>query len=144
MSNKILVALDGSDGGKRALQAAAAYAKLTSSDLVLTYVIDWSPYSFHTPEELEERHKRRESEIQRANDLILDTEAGSLKDSGLVVETVVRHGKIAETLNELAGEYGVSQVYIGRLGESRVHSMIFGSVTAALVQSSTVPVTVVP
>ncbi|MCY3770066.1 MAG: universal stress protein [Gammaproteobacteria bacterium] len=144
MSNKILVALDGSEGGQRALQAAAAYAKLTSSDLVLTYVIDWSPYSFHTPEELEERHKRRESEIQRANDLILDAEAESLKDSGLAVETVVRHGKIAETLNELSDEYNVSQVYIGRLGESRVHSMIFGSVTAALVQSSTVPVTVVP
>jgi nucleotide-binding universal stress UspA family protein len=65
MSNKILVALDGSDGSKRALSAAAAHAKLTNSDLVLAYVIDWSPYSFHTPQELEERHQRRESEMSR-------------------------------------------------------------------------------
>ena len=144
MSNKILVALDGSDGGKRALQAAVSHAQLTSSDLVLTYVIDWSPYSFHTPEELEERHKRRESEIQRAQDSILSPETESLAESGLKVETVVRHGKIAETLNDLSQEYGVSQIYIGRMGESRVRSMIFGSVTAALVQSSEVPVTVVP
>ena len=144
MSNKILVALDGSDGGKRALQAAVSHAQLTSSDLVLTYVIDWSPYSFHTPEELEERHKRRESEIQRAQDSILGPETAALAESGLKVETVVRHGKIAETLNDLSQEYGVSQIYIGRMGESRVRSMIFGSVTAALVQSSEVPVTVVP
>jgi nucleotide-binding universal stress UspA family protein len=144
MSNKILVALDGSDGGKRALAAAVEHAKLTNSALVLTYVIDWSPYSFHTPQELEERHQRRESEIQRANDMVLSPEVTALESSGISVESVVRHGKIAETLLELTQEFDISQIYIGRLGESRVHSMIFGSVTAALVQSSSVPVTVVP
>lgn len=144
MSQKILVALDGSDGGKRALAAAVAHAKLTNSDLVLTYVIDWSPYSFHTPEELEERHQRRESEIQRANNSVLQPEIDALKSSGLKVESVVRHGKIAETLHELIDEYGISQVFIGRLGESRMHTMIFGSVTAALIQTAAVPVTVVP
>ena len=144
MSNKILVALDGSDGGKRALAAAVAHAKLTGSDLVLTYVIDWSPYSFHTPQELEERHQRRESEIQRANDSVLTPEIAGVKAAGLNVETVVRHGRIAETLVELADEFSVDQVYIGRQGESRMHSMIFGSVTAALIQTAAVPVTIVP
>lgn len=144
MSNKILVALDGSEFGKRALDAAVQQAKLTSSDLLLTYVIEWSPYSFHTPEELEERHQRRESEIQRANDSILHPEIAALEAEGLNVETVVRHGKIAETLNELGDEFDVTQIYVGRRGESRVHSMIFGSVTAALIQTASVPVTVVP
>ena len=144
MSNKILVALDGSDGSKRALEAAVTHAKLTSSDLVLAYVIDWSPYSFHTPEELEERHQRRESEIQRANDSVLSPEIAALEAQGLKVETVVHHGKIAETLLDLADQHGITQIYIGRRGESRVHTMIFGSVSAALVQTSPVPVTVVP
>jgi nucleotide-binding universal stress UspA family protein len=144
MSNKILVALDGSDGSKRALGAAVAHAKLTSSDLVLAYVIDWSPYSFHTPQELEERHQRRESEIQRANDSVLTPEIAALEADGLNVETVVHHGKIAETLLELGEKHGVTQIYIGRRGESRIQAMIFGSVSAALVQTATVPVTVVP
>jgi nucleotide-binding universal stress UspA family protein len=144
MTNKILVALDGSDGGKRALAVAVSHAKLTNADLVLSYVIDWTPYSFHTPEELAERHERRESEIERANETILAPEVAALEDSGINVETVVRHGKIAETLQELCDEYNATQIYIGRLGESRVRSMIFGSVTAALVQASPVPVTVVP
>ena len=144
MSNKILVAIDGSDCGHRALNAAVQNASLTNSDLVLTYVIEWTPYSFHTPEELAERHKRRESEIERAHESILSSESAVVINEGIKVETVVRHGKIADTLIELAREYGVSQIYIGRLGESRVQSMLFGSVTAALIQTSEVPVTVVP
>ncbi|MCP4387044.1 MAG: universal stress protein [Gammaproteobacteria bacterium] len=144
MSNRIMAALDGSDGSRRALSAAVTHAKLTNSDLVLAYVIDWSPYSFHTPQELEERHKRRESEIQRANDSILGPEKAALESEGINVETVVHHGKIAETLLELGDQYGISQIYIGRKGESRVHTMIFGSVSAALVQAAAVPVTVVP
>lgn len=144
MNNKVLVAIDGSDGGKRALEAAVTQAHLTHSDLVLTYIIDWTPYSFHTPEELAERKKRRDVDIQRANDLIINPEIEHLKDSGLKVETVVRHGKIAEALNDIAKEYQASQIYIGKLGESRMRSMIFGSVTASLIQTSTLPVTVVP
>jgi nucleotide-binding universal stress UspA family protein len=144
MTAKILVALDGSEGGKRALAAAVAQAAVTDSSLVLVYVIDWTPYSFHTPEELEERHQRRESEIQRATDSVLEPENKALQALGVTVETVVRHGRIAETLTELIDEFSISQIYIGRRGESRVHSMIFGSVTAALIQTTTVPVTVVP
>ena len=144
MTGKILVALDGSEGGKRALKAAVDHAKLTNSSLVLTYVIDWSPYSFHTPQELEERHKRRESEIQRAHEAVLDPEIKALEGSGITVESIVHHGKIAETLATQVKDNDISQVYIGRLGESRMHSMIFGSVTAALIQTSSVPVTVVP
>lgn len=144
MSKKIMVAVDGSSGAERALAYAVDQAKLTNASLVLAYIIDWSPYSFHTPEELEERHKRRESEIQRANDSILAPHVAALRDSQLSIETIVRHGKIAETLGDMSAELGVSQICIGRLGESRLRSMIFGSVTAALVQSSSVPVTVVP
>lgn len=144
MPNKILVAVDGSDGGKRALDAAVEHAKLTHSDILLSYIIDWTPYSFHTPDELEERQKRRDSEIQRAHDSILNPVVSDIEAKGLNVQTVVRHGKIAEALKDIAKEYGATQIYIGKLGESRMRSMIFGSVTAALIQTSSLPVTVVP
>lgn len=144
MSNKILVALDGSEGGKRALDAAVEQAKLANADLVLAYVIEWSPYSFHTPQELEERHQRRESEIQRAHDSVLNPEVAAITKAGIKVESVTRHGKIAATLLDIVDEYGISQVYVGRRGDSLIHAMIFGSVTAALIQASPVPVNVVP
>jgi nucleotide-binding universal stress UspA family protein len=144
MSSKILVAIDGSDGSKRALDAAANLAEISDSQIILAYVIDWSPYSFHTPEELEERHIRRESEIQRANDSVLNPEVKRMSAKGIKTETLVRHGKIANTLNEITADSDISQIYIGRQGETGLKSMIFGSVTAALVQSASVPVTVVP
>ena len=111
---------------------------------MLAYVIEWSPYSFHTPEELAERHKRRESEISRAEQSVLTPQADKVSAAGVSVETVVRHGHIGETLSSIADEYGVSHIYIGRRGESKMQTMLFGSVTAALIQTASVPVTVVP
>ena len=145
MSRKtILVAIDGSDGSKRALAAAVEHASLAQAKLLLTHVIEWSPYSFHTPEELSERHQRRESEIERANETILEPEKAALKNSGIEIDSVVRHGKTAQTLIDIAEEYGASQIYVGKLGESTLRTMLFGSVTAALVQAAPVPVTVIP
>lgn len=144
MKNKILVAVDGSETGDRAIEVAAQSAKEAGDSIVLAYVIDWSPYSFHTPEELAERHMRRESEISRAEQSVLTPQAEKLKSENLNVETVVRHGNIGETLSEIAVEYGVTHIYIGRRGESKVKTMLFGSVTAALIQTASVPVTVVP
>ncbi len=144
MKNKILVAVDGSDTGNRAIDFAAKAAGETGDSIVLAYVIEWSPYSFHTPEELAERHMRRESEISRAEELMLAPAAAKISAKNISVETVVRHGNIGETLSDVAEEYKVSQVYIGRRGESKMKTMLFGSVTAALIQTSSVPVTVVP
>ena len=70
--------------------------------------------------------------------------AAKISAKNISVETVVRHGNIGETLSDVAEEYKVSQVYIGRRGESKMKTMLFGSVTAALIQTSSVPVTVVP
>ena len=144
MPDKILIAIDGSESSKRALDCAARNAQATDASLVLAYVIEWSPYSFHTPEELAERHQRRESEIERAHSIVLAPKAKALRDAGLSVETVVDHGHIGKTLAALAHKYDASQIYIGRQGESKMHAMLFGSVTANLIQTATVPVVVVP
>lgn len=144
MSGPFLVAVDGSDASERAVNFAAGLAKAGGVPIVLAHVIEWSPYSFHTPEELAERHKRREEEIDRAQSSVLDPVAESVRAQDIGVETVVRHGHIAETLVSIAEEYGASQTFIGRKGESRMKTLLFGSVAAALVQISATPVTVVP
>ena len=57
---------------------------------------------------------------------------------------MVRHGHVAEALSSLAEERGVTQIFTGRRGRSRLAALIFGSVASTLVQVATVPVTVVP
>ncbi len=144
MSNSVLVAVDGSEGGARALQYASDRAKLGGAKLILTYVIEWSPYSFNTPEENAERHMRREQEIEKATLSVVEPASALLEASGVEHETIVRHGPPAETLIELAEKHGVQQIVIGRRGQSGIKSLLFGSVAGNLVQTSPVPVVVVP
>jgi nucleotide-binding universal stress UspA family protein len=144
MTTTYLVGVDGSDAGHRAVAFAAERAKASGAQLVVAYVIEWSPYSFNTPEENEQRHKRREEELERARTHVMEPLLAELRAAGLTAEGVVRHGHPAEVLCELAKEHGAAQIFIGRRGLSRVSALLFGSVAGSLVQISPVPVTVVP
>ncbi len=144
MAETLLVGIDGSDGGERAAAFAAKSASQSQARLVVAYVIEWSPYSFNTPQENEVRHKRREEEISRAESEIIGPMLTSLKDQGVEAKGVVRHGHAAEVLSQLAEEEGVSQIFIGRRGLTKLQAMLFGSVAGSLVQISPVPVTVIP
>ena len=144
MAGKLVVAVDGSPGSERALQAAIDLAKTTGSVLTIAHIIEWSPFSFHTPDELAERHKRREEELDRAKDVVLGPSEAAAKAAGVKCDAVVRHGHPAETLAKIAEENGASQIFTGRKGHSKIGTLLFGSVAASLVQISPVPVTVVP
>jgi len=144
MNDTLLVGIDGSECCQRAADFASAQAKASNASLVVAYVIEWSPYTFNTPEENEVRHKRREEEIERAKTEVLDPLVASLKSSGIEVEGVVRHGHAAQVLSDLARETGAAQIFVGRLGLSKLKAMLFGSVAGTLVQISSVPVTVIP
>lgn len=144
MLGDFVVAVDGSPGSTRALQAAIDLAKLTGVKLILAHVIEWSPFSFHTPEELAERHKRREEELERAHKAVLGPAETIVEAAGLACDAIVKHGHPAETLTQIAKEAKASQIYIGRKGQSKIGVLLFGSVAASLVQTSSVSVTVVP
>ena len=144
MLNKYLVAVEGSEGSRRAVAHAIERAKASGAELLLVHVIDWSPYSFHTPEELSARHKRREEELTRAREVVLAPIASQVADAGIAHSTEVRHGKGAETLASMAKEHDVAQIIAGRSGESGVSTMLFGTTSSKLVQISSVPVMIVP
>lgn len=144
MSKTLLVGVDCSKCSHRALDYAQNRAGASKAQLIVVHVIDWSPYSFNTPQENEERHKRREAELERAHSEIVDPIVESLREKGISARGVIRHGHPAETLNELAQEYGATNIIIGKTGSSRIKSQLFGSVANTLVQISKTPVTVVP
>lgn len=144
MKNSFLIAVDDSAGSNKAVDFALTQAKRAGADLVVAYVIEWSAYSFNTPEENAERHKRREEEIDRASGQVVEPVVAKLEAAGLNATGSVRHGHPAQTIVELAEENNVSQIFIGRLGASGLKTLLFGSVAANLVQTSSVPVTVVP
>ncbi len=144
MSECFLVGVDNSDCSRRAFNFACKRAKSAGAKLVVVYVIEWSPYTFNTPEENEERHLRREEEIERANKCVLDPILKQINEAGIDGDGIVRHGNVTEVLSSLAAECGADQIIVGRIGESGLKSLLYGSVTTKLVQLSNVPVTVVP
>lgn len=144
MTVKIVIGLDGTDTGERALAFAKNLANLIPDcELLAIYVIEWSPFTFQTPEENEQRHKRREEEIEIATSRIVTPAVTALREAGFKADGIVRHGHVAETLNKLTVENGGSQIIVGRSSNGGFSSRVFGSSTQNLVMHADVPVTVV-
>jgi nucleotide-binding universal stress UspA family protein len=144
MSKTYVAAYDGSEPGRRAVDFAVGQAKAAGAKLIVAHILEWSPYSFLTPEEIEERHKRRGEELERAEKALLAPLMATLKGSGVEVSTIVKFGHIAQTLCDIANETGAERIIIGRTGQSSIATRIFGSVAGTLAQIAPVPCTIVP
>jgi nucleotide-binding universal stress UspA family protein len=144
MTAKIIVGLSANGAQGRAVEYAKKLGKLIGDcELILVYVIEWSPYSFQTPEENAERHKRREIEISTARERVVDPAVKDLKSMGFAARGIVRHGHVADLLDQIAQDEAADQIVVARTSEGGVKERIFGSSTANLVMHASVPVTVV-
>lgn len=144
MSGKFVVGYDGSNASHRALQFAVERAAAQGGSVIIAHVLEWSPYSFLTPTELEERHKRRGEELERAQSVIIDPVVKQMSGKGADVEGVIKYGKIVDVLCDIAKEADATQMFLGRDGDSGISARVFGSVAGSLVQCAPVPCTIVP
>jgi len=144
MPRKIVVGYDGSEGAKAALEYSVDLAKALDCSVVIAHVLEWSPYSFLTPNEIEERHKRRGEELARAETAVLAPVVEQVRQGGVTVTTALKYGHITDTLCKIAKDEGADQIVIGRTGHSGLATRLFGSVAGSLAQAAPVPVTIVP
>lgn len=144
MTTKLVIGVDGSGSGGRALDYAKKMAKtIGACELIIVHVIEWSPYSFQTPEENAERHKRREEEIHLAQDRVLTPTIDKLTKEGFKARGFVKHGHVADILDDIAVAEKADQIIVGRTSESGIVQRVFGSSTSNLVMHAHVPVTVI-
>ncbi len=144
MSDIYLVGVSDGGGSDSAVEFAANRAKASGASVTILHVLDWSPFSFLTPEELNERHKRREEDLGRGQTAIVDPIVAKLKAEGIDAKGVVKHGRPADVIASMADEIGAIQIYIGRTAESSIGALVFGSTAAHVMQVAKVPVTMVP
>lgn len=140
----ILVGVDSGDSSTRAVEFAVVAARGLDVDLVIAHVIHWSPFTFNTPSDNEERPRKRAEEIEHARKAVIDPMVALAEESGHPTRSEIRHGNPARTLLALAQEAEASQIVVGRTGDSGFSEAVFGSVVGRLAQTSPVPVTVVP
>ena len=63
--------------------------------------------------------------------------------AGLAFEREIGSGEPAQTLLEIAQRCGCQAIVMGARGRSALHSVLLGSVSLAVLQASTLPVTIV-
>lgn len=144
MTTRLVVGLDGHASGERALAHARRLAELIGDcELVVAYVVEWSPFSFQTAEENAQRHRRREEEIDTAMARIVNPAVTAITDAGIRASGLVRHGDVSDTLIAISRDRNAEQIIVARTSEGGFAKRFFGSSTSNLVMSSTVPVTVV-
>ena len=127
MLSRILVAVDGSEGGKKAFNFAVAIAKKFESDLLIVHIIEEYGTVGHSIV----------TELKQDSQRILQEYQSKAKDLGLKSRVNVVEGKgsdVAEKILEISREENVDAIVVGGRGKylSSV-SFLIGSTSSKLV-----------
>lgn len=144
MTEEIYVVAFEGDERHHVLDYATEQAKKSGARLHILHVLEWSPYAFLTPEELEERHGRRKDELARAHSAIMGPALQRVAAADVSAEGEIRYGQVVELVCDTAEKLGASMIFVGRAGGNALGARIFGSVPLGLAQAATVPTVIVP
>jgi nucleotide-binding universal stress UspA family protein len=135
-----IVAYDGRD--PQVVEFAVERAIKEGARLLIVHVLEWSPYSFLTTEELVERHKTRQQELTRANEMIMNPMLEKVRQAGATADGDVRYGHVVDLICTIANEKSAAMIFVGR--SSSLSTRVFGSAASGLAQSAPVPTVIVP
>ena len=124
MFEKILVALDGSENSRKALETAVRIAQEFDGKLTLIHVYSIGGLA-DSPKPL---HGFIEA-IRKVGAGILEEEEKKVKVKGVQVETLLREGHVVEEIVKACREGEFDLVVIGARGLSKMKAMVLGSVS---------------
>lgn len=138
---KVVVAVDGSENGLQAARVAARMADSMSAELVLLHVFplmsnDIAGALGMTGEEIK---ATRDRAARRAFDMVLD----ELSDREQKPTEVALIGDVAEEILDYLDNARDILLVMGRRGQTRMGSLLLGSVSDKVLRHTRTPVTVV-
>lgn len=147
MCSKILVAVDGSDTSRHALEQAIDLARNLSAQLHTIHVVDmsWLPIG---PELAIDTHAISAARRGRGETIVAAAreaaqKAGFETETALIeTETPTQH--IAEAIAQEASRWSADIVVLGTHGRRGLQRLILGSVAEHMARLSPVPVLLVP
>ncbi|WP_028229483.1 universal stress protein [Paraburkholderia ferrariae] len=145
MYERILIAFDGSDTSKRALDEALQLARLTGGQVCVVHVTDIvAPLGLglgYVPADLIEKYQdeaRKQLEAVRSE---AKAAGVNCETQVLMLETVT--DSVAQCLQRCATRYGAQLVVLGTHGRRGVRRAFLGSVAEAFARDSECPVLLV-
>jgi nucleotide-binding universal stress UspA family protein len=143
MPTHILAAIDFSPVSDRVIELAADLALTSSAALTVLHVAAPEPGFVGYDVGPQYERDRRASELR--------DEHRRLQEIGEVLRTRIpevrvrlRAGATVETILAEADASGAGMIIVGAHRHARVHKLLLGSVSSALIREATCPVTVVP
>ncbi|MCQ1536356.1 universal stress protein [Methanosarcina sp. KYL-1] len=136
---KIMVATDGSELCKKAVEAGVEISRLSGAKLYAVYVIVPTTHSARDFgwEKAAMEHFRNEGE--KATGFVED----AAKAAGVEVESVLIEGQPAEKIVEFAEQNDIEMIVMGSLGKTGLDRFLLGSVAENVVRHAKTPVLVV-
>ncbi|MGA7913142.1 MAG: universal stress protein [Candidatus Dormiibacterota bacterium] len=134
---RIVVGVDGSDHSKAALVWVIRMAKGMGSQVTAVYGIDvpvYFPQPYGIPVQFDEQWRK---EIKAEFE---DQWCRPLKEAGLSYSTVIRDGRPASVISDVADEVGADLIVVGRRGRGGAAELLLGSVSHELALHSRKPV----
>lgn len=137
---KILIATDGSEYTKRAVDYAVDLAKNTEAKLYAIYVVDTAAFaSIPMDAAWESMYELLKQEGDEATKYVSDV----AQREGLEVDRLTVEGHPAEEIIKHAEKNSVDLIVMGTLGKSGLDRFLLGSVAEKVVRTSSIPVLVV-
>ncbi len=136
---RILVAVDGSDHARRAVEFAADLAACFRSGVTVLHVVEdvsgMVPPEFEAYARIEHVRVTHEQVLLDAGQRIVSDAEKTLRDRGVSgVEQVVEIGRPAFGIAEKARELDADMIVMGRRGLGNLASLLQGSVTHKVMQ----------
>lgn len=122
MYKKILVAYDGSDGSKKALERGVIIAQVFHSEITAIWVQSKLP---HYPETISEVKQEREGAVAFANKLETEVKHFS-KKTNYPIKFIFNQGHTTKTIVTIAEKEHFDLVIVGSTGHSNLWGRLLG------------------
>lgn len=138
MYAKILVANDGSAGGRKALTAAIELARQLSAELHMASVEELPRIPASIAEIAEEK-----AEANHRFAPVIEAAKVQAQGAGVTIETHLVPGHVVEALVRLINERGFDLLVVGFMGHSQLYERVIGGTTDRLARLAPCSVLVV-
>lgn len=137
---KILIATDGSDYTKNAVDYGIDLAKNTGAKLLTIYVVDTAAFA-SIP--MDAAWESMYELLRQEGDVAMKYVAEKAEKEGMEVEENIIEGHPADEIIKYSEKNSISLIVLGTLGKSGLDRFLLGSVAEKVVRNSKIPVLVV-
>jgi nucleotide-binding universal stress UspA family protein len=139
---KIMIATDGSEQVKEAVDTAVEFSRLSGAKLYAVYVVATGGYTTGHPRDTGWEKAMKEHLIAEGKEAIAYVDTLG-KAASVNVESVLLEGKPAEEIVDFADKNDIDLIVMGTLGRTGLQKFLLGSVAQNVVRHSRKAVLVV-